>query len=159
MDFLDFANMSFCASTNIGQLCQDLKSLVGLNIWYDTFQIKYSKWLWLVSVIFATINTDTILWGSFGLYSSYAAGILNSVEKIHFFVLCYEQLNYGDYIKKCVASKDCSVSYKAHTGCYFKLSSCGKTVALSFEARIIYGRLPSSLIFAQGVFKKYAYHL
>ena len=67
MDFLDFADVSFCASTNIGQLCKDLNSVVGLTVWYNTFQIKNSEWLWLVSDIVATINNDTILWGSFGL--------------------------------------------------------------------------------------------
>jgi len=75
------------------------------------------------------------------------------VEKIHFYVLYYEQLNYEDYIKKCIASKDCYITYKAHTGCYFKLSSGSKTIAISFETRIIHGQLPSVLIFAQGVIK------
>ena len=65
MDFLDFADVSFCASTNIGQLCQDLNSIVGLSVWYDTFQIKNSQWSWLVSDIVATINSDKILRGSF----------------------------------------------------------------------------------------------
>ena len=76
------------------------------------------------------------------------------MEKIHFYVLYYEQLNYEDYIKKCIASKDCCVSYKTHTGCYFKLSSGGETIAVSFETKTIHGRLPSSLIFAQSVLKK-----
>jgi len=39
MDFLDFADVSFCTSTNIEQLCQDLNSIVGHSVWYDTFQI------------------------------------------------------------------------------------------------------------------------
>ena len=90
MNFLDFADVSFCANTNIGQLCQDLNSTVGLIVWYDTFQIKNSEWLWLVSDIVATINSDKILYGSFGLYPSYAARILNAAEKSHFYVLCYE---------------------------------------------------------------------
>ena len=67
---------------------------------------------------------------------------------------CYEQLNYEVHIKKCIASKDCCISYKAHTECYFKLSSGGKTIAIKFETRIIHERLPSSLIFSQGVLKK-----
>jgi len=92
-----------------------------------------------------------MLCGSFALYPSYAAGILNAAKKIHFYVLCHEQLNYEDYIKKCIASKDCCVSYKTHTGCYFKLSSGGKTIAISFETTTIHGQLPSSLTFAQGV--------
>ena len=107
----------------------------------------------LVSDIVATINSAKIVCGSFGLYPSYVAGILNSVEKIHFYVLCYEQINNEDYIKNCIASKDCSISYKAYTGCYLKSSSGCKTIAISFEARVIHGRLPSSLIFAQGLLK------
>ena len=61
MDFLDFADISFCANTNIGQLCEGLNSIVGLCVWYDTFQIKNSEWLWLVSDIVATINSDKIV--------------------------------------------------------------------------------------------------
>jgi hypothetical protein len=125
MDFLDFADVSFSANTNIGHLCQDFNSIVGLSVWYDTLQIKNSEWLWFVSDIVATINISKILCGSFALYPSYAAGILNATIKIYFYMLCYEQLNYEDYIKKCIASKDCCVSYKTHTGCYFKLSSGG----------------------------------
>ena len=115
--------------------------------------------MWLVSDIVATINSDKILCGSFALYPSYAAGVLNGAEKIHFYVLCYVQLNYEDNIKKCIASKYCCISYKAHTECYFKLSSGTKTIAISFETRIIHNQLPSSLIFAQDVLKKYAYRL
>jgi len=66
---------------------------VGLSVWYDTFQIKNSEWLWLVSDIVAKIKSDKILCGSFALYASYAAGILNWVEKIHLYVVCSEQLN------------------------------------------------------------------
>ena len=82
MDSLDFPDVSFCANTNIGQLCEDLNSIVGLSVWYVTFQIKNSEWLWLVSDIVATINSNEILCGSFGLYASYAAEILNTAEKI-----------------------------------------------------------------------------
>ena len=45
MDFPDFADVSFCANTNIGQLCEDLNSIVGHTVWYDTFQIKNSECL------------------------------------------------------------------------------------------------------------------
>ena len=41
-----------------------------------------------------------MLCGSFGLYPSYAAGFLNSVKEIHFYVLCSEKLNYADYVEK-----------------------------------------------------------
>ena len=61
MDFLDFADVSICANTNIGQLCQDLNSIVGLSAWYDTFQIKNSEWLCFLSDIVATIKCGKIL--------------------------------------------------------------------------------------------------
>jgi hypothetical protein len=78
MDFIDFADVFFSfANTDIGDLCKELNSIVGLSVWYDTFQIKNSEWLWLVSDIVATINSDNIICCSFGLYVSYAAGILN----------------------------------------------------------------------------------
>ena len=38
--------------------------------------------------IVTAVNSDTILYGSFGLYPSYVAGILNSVKEIHFHVFC-----------------------------------------------------------------------
>ena len=123
--FPGLRGLSFCVNTNTGQICEDFNSIVGLSVWYDTFQIKNSEWFWFVSDIVANINSSKILCGSFALYPSYAAGILNATIKIYFYMLCYEQLNYEDYIKKCIASKDCCVSYKTHTGCYFKLSSGG----------------------------------
>jgi len=51
------------------------------------------------------MNSDKVLCASFGLYPSYVAGILNSVKEIHFYVLCSENLNYADYIEKCIAGK------------------------------------------------------
>jgi len=69
-------------------------------------------------------------------------------------VVCSEQLNFKNYIKKYIASQDCCISYKVHTGCYFRLSSGGKTIAMSFETKIINGGLSSSFIFAQSVLKK-----
>jgi len=52
------------------------------------------------------MNNDKVVCGSVGLYPSYATSILNSVEEIHFYVLCSEKLNYADYIKKCIAVKE-----------------------------------------------------
>ena len=43
-----------------------------------------------------TMKSDKVLCGSFGLYPSYVAGILNSVKEIHFYVLCCEKINYAD---------------------------------------------------------------
>ena len=47
-----------------------------------------------------TMNSDKVLCGSFGLYPSYVAGILNSMEEISFYVLCSEKLNYVDFFEK-----------------------------------------------------------
>jgi len=79
---------------------------------------------------------------------SYAAGILNSLNEIHFYVLCIEKLIYVYYIDKYIACKAYSVSYKTHTGIYFELSLSNETIALSFEARQ-FPKLPSELLFAK----------
>jgi len=44
-----------------------------------------------------------ILCGSFGVYPSYRAGILNTVIEIHFYVFCSEKLNYENNIKNYIA--------------------------------------------------------
>jgi len=110
-------------------------------------------WLWLVNDIVAVMNRNNILCGSFGIYPSFVAGILNSVEKIQFCALRNKQLNYRDYIGKRISSKECSISYKGHTGNYLRLSPSSETVAMPFESRIIRGKLLSQLIFAQDVLK------
>jgi len=99
MDFLDLGDVSFLANTNIGSLCEDLNNIVGQDFWYDTFNIKNSKWLWLVNNIDASMKKQNILLGSCGLYPSFVAGILISVEKIHFYVVCDEPLHYADNIE------------------------------------------------------------
>jgi len=93
------------------------------------------------------------LCGSFGLYPSYAVGILNSVKEIHVYVLCSGKLNYADYIEKCIAGKVHCVTYKPHRRDEFLLSSSGETNALSFKAEQ-FPKQPSELIFAQNLFKK-----
>jgi len=70
-----------------------------------------------------------VLCGSFGLYPNYVTGILNSVKEIHFYVLCSEKLNYADYIEKCIAGKERSVTYKPRRRDEFLLSSSGETIA------------------------------
>jgi len=90
MDFLDFRNVSFLPNCSIGRSCEDLNNIVGHVVWYDTFQVKNKKWLWLVNDIVTTINKDKLLCGSIGLYPSYTAGILNCVKEINFYVLCGE---------------------------------------------------------------------
>ena len=130
MDFLNFRDVSFLPNSSIGRLCEDLNNIVGQGVWYDTFQVKNKKWLWLVNYIDTTMNSGKVLCGAFGLYPSYVAGIPNSVKKIHFYVLCCEMLSYADYFEKCIASKECSVTYITHTGNYFELSSSNETIAL-----------------------------
>jgi len=116
MDFLNFRDVSFLPNSSIGRLFEDLNNIVGQGVWYDTFQVKNTKWLWLVNDIVTTMNSDEVLCGSFGLYPIDAAGILNSVKEIHFYVLCCEKLNYADYVDKYIASKEYIVTYKTHTG-------------------------------------------
>ena len=129
MDFLNFADISFLPNSSIGRLCKDLSNNVGQGIWYDTFQVQNTKWLWLVKYIVTILNSD-VFCGSFGLYPSYVAGILNSVKEIHFYVLCIKQIYYADYIEKRIAGKKCTVSYKSQRGCYFHLSCSGNTVII-----------------------------
>ena len=74
--------------------------------------------------------------------------ILNSARRIHFFVLCNEELNYENYIEKFIGNKECSVCCKSHTGHYFQLSYQSETIFISFEARL-FPQLPSEIIFAQ----------
>jgi hypothetical protein len=49
MDFLDSSDVSFISNLGIVQLCEDLNTIIGQGIWYDTFQILNTKWLWLVN--------------------------------------------------------------------------------------------------------------
>jgi hypothetical protein len=155
MDFLDCANVSFLSNSSIGRLFEDLNNIVGQGIWYDTFQVQNTKWLWLVNDIVTTMNSDKVLCGCFGLYSSYVVGILKSVKEIHFYVLCSKKLHYDEYIEKCIAGNKCSVSYTKHTENTFHLSSSSDdSVIVPFEARFIHDELPSELIFTQSVLKR-----
>jgi hypothetical protein len=130
MDFLDFRDVSFRANTNIGRLCEDLNNIISEGIWHDRYNVRNTEWLWLVNNIVAAMNSDKILCGSFGIYPSFVAGILNSVNKIHFYVLCSKQPDYTDYIGKCVAGKECCICYMSNTNDYFQLSSGSKTIAI-----------------------------
>jgi len=40
------------------------------------------------------------------MYPSLATVILNTAKRIHFFVLCNEELNYVDYIEKFIGDKE-----------------------------------------------------
>ena len=60
MDFLHFGSASFQPDTNNGHLCEELNNMVGNAIWY-TFNIRNTKWLWLVNDIVEEMNRDGIL--------------------------------------------------------------------------------------------------
>ena len=62
-------------------------------------------------------------------------------------------------IEKCISSKVCGISYKSHKGNYFQVSRGSETVEISFKARLVHGHLPSEIIFAQDMLKKFASHL
>jgi hypothetical protein len=120
---------------------EKLNKISGEDIWYDTFDFQNRKWLWFVNGIVVAMNSNKLLCGSFRLYPSFVAGILNSVKEINFCVLCNE-LKYADYIENVLS----------HTGDYFQLSSNGETIAITFETKIIHGKLSSELTFAYAVF-------
>jgi hypothetical protein len=90
MDFLSFSDISFLPNSSIGEMCEDLNTIIGQGIWYDTFQIRNTKWLWLVNNLVTTLNSDNTGCATFGLYPSYVAGILNSVNENRYYVMCNE---------------------------------------------------------------------
>jgi len=64
-----------------------------------------------VNDIVITVNSDKVLCCSFGLYPSYAAGILNSVKEIHFYVLCSEKSKHADHVKNVLPVKNAFPSF------------------------------------------------
>ena len=113
-----------------------LKNTVGQGIWYDTFQVQNSKWLWLVNDIVTTMNSDNMLCGCFGLFPSYVAGILNSVKQINFYVLCNKRrLRCASYLEICVAGKECT--FKLSTDNYLELTSGKDEVIIEFQSRFL----------------------
>jgi hypothetical protein len=84
--FSRFLRCFISAKLKRGELCEDLNTIIGQGIGYDTFQVQNTKWLWLVSEL-TTLNSDNVLCGTFGLYPSYVAGILNSVKQFDFCVV------------------------------------------------------------------------
>ena len=109
-NWLIFERVSSSPDSSIGQLCEDLNKIAGREIYYDRFEIQNTKWLWFVSNMITALNNNKILCGCFGMYPRFVAGILNTAKRIHFFVLCNEELNYEDYIENCISDKECSVS-------------------------------------------------
>jgi hypothetical protein len=58
--FLDSSAVSFLPNASIGELCDDLSTIVGQGIWHDTCQVQNTKWLYLVIDIVTTINSDSM---------------------------------------------------------------------------------------------------
>ena len=140
-------------------MCKDLNKIVGQGIYYDTFKIQNTKWLWFVNDIVSVSNNDKVLCGSFGFYPSYLAGILPSVEEIHFYWPCSKRCNYTQYIGRCIDCKESTITFRQLSQLYFgaypdeqlfKLSYGGVTVSVSFQMRL-FTELPSELVFAESV--------
>jgi len=85
------------------------------------------------------------------MYQSFVAGILNTTKRINFYVLCNENLNYEDYIKKCIGDKS-GVCYLSDTGRLFQISCQGESVFIYFKTRV-FPKLPSKIMFNQSVLK------
>ena len=84
MEFLDFSAISFGSGFDMGIVCAKLNNVIGAGIWFDTFTVQNTKWLWLVKNIVAALNIGRELCGTFGLYPGYVAGMFKHVEEIHF---------------------------------------------------------------------------
>src|SRR5215469_7097578 len=159
-DFLFFNSVPFESAKNVGAVCEKLNSKM-CGVFHDTFQVKNTKWLWLVTDIVAAKNTDNMRSGVFGTYPSYVAGILNSVTNISFYVLCNEEQNYLEYITKCIAGKECIVNKECtipRVGDIFQLTHNGETIYISFETRIVQGKLPSELVWVHAMLQKIILH-
>ena len=90
----------------------------------------------------------------FCLYPTFVAGILSRVEEINFYILSNNKLKYLDYIEKCIYGKQCTVFSQKYDEYHFKLSSGEESVDLTFEIRIMDGKLPSELTFVYSVINK-----
>jgi len=159
MECEEFQNIYFSRNSSIGHSCEDLNEIVGQGIYYDTFKIQNTKWLWFVNDIVSALNNDNLLCGSFGFYPSYVAGILHSVKEIHFYALCSKRCNYTEYIERFIAGKGCTITFRQLSQLYcdanpdeqlFKLEYGGETVIVSFQTRL-FPELPSELVFAENV--------
>jgi hypothetical protein len=69
-------------------------------------------------------------------------------------VLCSEELNFLEYIKKYIADKGCTISCG---GEIFQLKY-DEIISISYETRIIHEKLPSDLVFAYAVLKNIRLH-
>jgi hypothetical protein len=104
MDFLDYSDVSFGFGFDMGWLCKELHHIVGASIWYDTFSVQNTKWLWFVNDVVTAMNNYIVLCGAFGLYPSFVAGTLGKVQEINFYVISNNKWKYLDYIEKWISS-------------------------------------------------------
>ena len=152
MDFLHFHGVSLYpdSESGVGYLCEKLNNVIGHGIWHDTYQVENTDMLWFVNKLIETMSSDNVLCGSFGLYPSYVAGILNRMPNIHLYAVCSEKINFQDYIRKCMANKECTISNFGYAFCiYFQ----GKEIKVSCEQRVVSGKLLSELTFAYNILK------
>jgi hypothetical protein len=150
MDFLAYESVSLLPKTGVGHICDNLNNLFN-GIWYDTYRVHNTKWLWLISDLVQAINSDKIKCGAFGLYPAYVAGILNTVPYAHLYVVCSEKLHYEAYIQKCLPNKKYTIT---DTGDHFRICYQGEEFYIAFEERIVRENLPSELTFAYNVLSK-----
>jgi hypothetical protein len=99
MDFLDPSAISFGTQFNMGLVCERLTDIIAVGSWFDTFTVKHTRWLSLVRKIITVINSDFVLCGVFCFYPNYVAGILDVVEKTHFYVLCNDTIICVEYLE------------------------------------------------------------
>jgi hypothetical protein len=67
MYFLLFNDVSLFPNSGIGNLCEDLKSIVGQGLWYDEYKVTNTQWVQLVYDIVEVMYSDTVLCVCFGL--------------------------------------------------------------------------------------------
>jgi hypothetical protein len=151
MDFLHFQSVSLYSDSSIGYLCENLNNAIGHVIWYDTYQVQNTDMLWFVNEIIEAISNDNMLCGSFGLYPRYVAGILNRIPNIHLYVVCSEKINFEDYIRKCMANKECTISNVDDT---FWIYFQARVIKVSVEQRVVSRKLQSELTFAYNILRK-----
>jgi hypothetical protein len=70
---------------------------------------------------FTTKNSDSVLCGYFGLYTSYFAGTLDDVEDINFYFLRNDTITYTEYLEKAVSNEECIISSVSFDKNYFNL--------------------------------------
>jgi len=80
--------------------------------------------------IVAALKKHNTLCGSFGLYQSFVAGVLNSVEKINFCAVCDERFDYANYIEKVLQIKKVVFLISRVQDANFRLSSESETIII-----------------------------